>query len=52
MIPRFKTLGEYIEYTQEQEQVAKEPEPNPDQYPVYPPQQGEEDRARNAYSQV
>lgn len=55
MTPQFKTLGDYIRWTEQQEEQRRkdleQAQTQQNQYLVYPELQGEEDRPRNAYSQ-
>ncbi len=48
-----KTLKDYIDRTQRRldEDKNKPMSPNPNQYPVLPEQQGEEDKNRNQFGQ-
>ncbi len=48
-----KTLKDYIDRTQKRikEENSKPLEPNPNQYPIFPEQKGEEDKPLNSYGQ-
>lgn len=45
-----KTLKDYIERAQKQIEEERKSSNKPNDYPLYPEQQGEEDRPRNPYA--